>query len=524
MTDRVRLIALPAQEDSLSIMLRRVHGPYAQYCDARSWQNRFFACTPGARHLWSALAYGLRTTCRSSFEGLYVQIDSAVLRALLFVVLATWCSPAEAQKTVKRVVIYTAQGGLGASESQIVSIQRIGDKFLANGRPVSAVQVQSLAAALSAAPRAEPDMANLGITDEWLRVESQRPDDRIQAPERTAGQEKLFQKSFTNPNLVANVLPNIFGEFMLDYLAFCKVEVVFDDGSKVSAESYSPYVFMLPWSMKGRHLTYNADISRAVASLLPAESVNQRALAGDGLAFDLTNAVMASIEPEWNLLGSEERAGESLKMLRTAYEVVTAEITPYQLPEYGRYDYSGAPEEMNLHAAVRRSSFPANLTDALVLHYSDRKKVEGVDEFLKLAARYEDLALSVPWLNGYIRDNPRVAVRISYVHGKSFGDRAMRVFAADMKLRGREDLIEQVKSQQAGIALLVIGDTHAESYWLLFPDKHMVLWRYAGPSGLLKWNPKDLRKGRGVCSEYEYRAVVCSGREITAEGMLAPGT
>ena len=90
-----------------------------------------------------------------------------------------------------------------------------------------------------------------------------------------------------------------------------------------------------------------------------------------------------------------------------------------------------------------------------MLRYAD-KKVEGVDEFLKSAAKYEDLALSVPWLNDYIRDNPHAAVRISYIHDKSFGDNAMGVFAADMKLLGREDLIEQVKSQQAGITLLLI--------------------------------------------------------------------
>ena len=46
-----------------------------------------------------------------------MRIDLAVLRALLFVVLATWCSLAEAQ-TVKRVVIYSAQGGLEALETK----------------------------------------------------------------------------------------------------------------------------------------------------------------------------------------------------------------------------------------------------------------------------------------------------------------------------------------------------------------------------------------------------------------------
>jgi hypothetical protein len=467
-----------------------------------------------------------------------VRIHLAVLRVIVFVVLARACSFAEVQKIVKRVVIYSSEGGLGGGVSTRVVIQRKGGKFLSkntlvviqpggrkyvsNGRPVSAVQVQSLVAALSAAPLTELDMTNLGITQEWLasNFKSQWPPARARGTEMTASQEKLFQKSFTDLNLVAKNVWPAFMSIRLDYSAFCKVEVVFDDGPKLSAESYSYSPFMLPWSMRGRRFTYNADISRAIAALLPAGSANQETLAGDELASELAAAVMNSSEPEWNLLGSEERAGEALKSLRTAYEVITAELTPYLQPEFGTYTYFDALEEIDLHATIRRSNFPSNVTDALVLRYAD-EKVEGVDEFLKSAAKYEDLVLSVPWLNGYIRDNPQAAVRISYIHGKSFDDKAMDVFAADMKRLNRQDLIEQVKSQQAGIALLLINDTNTKSNWLLFPDKHMLLWRYDGSSRLLKWAPKDFRRGERKCSDGRG---FCSGREVTAEGMLAPST
>jgi hypothetical protein len=481
-----------------------------------------------------------------------VRIHFVVLRIIIFVVLARACSFAEAQKIVKRVVIHSSSGGLEAGYSTLVIIQRKGgkfiqrgentfiqqeggkfiqrkgDKFLSNGQPVSAVQVQSLVDALSAPPLTRMDMTNLGITHEWLasKVESQWPPAsywppaRAWATETTVSQEKLFYKSFTDLNLVANILPYIGLSIKLDYSVFCKVELVFDDGSKLSAESYSYDVFMLPWSMKGRRFTYNADISRAVAALLPAHSANKSTLMGDELASEVAAAVMNSIERERNL---QERWGEALQMLRTTYEVITAELMTYGYLQYGINTYRGAPDEMNLHAVVRRSNFPSNVTDTLVLRYAD-KKAEGVDEFLKSAAKYEDLALSVPWLNGYIRDNPRVAVRISYACDKSFGDSAMRVFTADMKLLGREGLIGQVKSQQADITLLIIDGTNTVSYWLLFPDKHMMLWRHYAGAGilrLLKWEPKDFRKGEHQCSD---DLGLCSGREITAEGMLAPST
>ena len=239
-----------------------------------------------------------------------MRIHLAVLRVILFVVLAKWCSFAEAQKIVKRVVIHSSAGGLGGGSNTLVVIQRKGGKFLSDGRLVSAVQVQSLVDALSAAPLTKLDTTNLGITNEWLasKVESQWSSVRARATEMTASQEKLFKKSFTNPNLVADVLPSLFLSIVFDLFLYCKVELVFDDGSKLSAESYSYAVFMLPWSMKGRGFTWNADISRAIAALLPAQSVNKETLAGDELASDLAYLVMASIERERDL---QERAGEA---------------------------------------------------------------------------------------------------------------------------------------------------------------------------------------------------------------------
>jgi putative transposase len=71
MTNHVHLIAIPGREDSLAILFRRVHGRYAQYYNARSgrtghlWQNRFFACSLGVGHLWTALAYVERNPVRA---------------------------------------------------------------------------------------------------------------------------------------------------------------------------------------------------------------------------------------------------------------------------------------------------------------------------------------------------------------------------------------------------------------------------------------------------------------------------
>jgi REP-associated tyrosine transposase len=71
MNNHIHLIAVPVREDSLSVLLRRVHGRYAQYYNAKAgrsghlWQNRYFACVLDTGHLWSALAYVERNPVRA---------------------------------------------------------------------------------------------------------------------------------------------------------------------------------------------------------------------------------------------------------------------------------------------------------------------------------------------------------------------------------------------------------------------------------------------------------------------------
>ena len=63
MPNHIHLIAVPFDEDSLAVLLRRVHGRFAQYFNARRarcghlWQNRFYSCPTGPAHLWPALRY-----------------------------------------------------------------------------------------------------------------------------------------------------------------------------------------------------------------------------------------------------------------------------------------------------------------------------------------------------------------------------------------------------------------------------------------------------------------------------------
>jgi hypothetical protein len=429
-------------------------------------------------------------------------------------------APAQSQKQVQQITIRSGWGGLRNSQDATITIRRTPSGFRCDGKPVEPRLVQALVSAIEAPRILSPDAANLGITESWLKaqVHLQHPRSFSQATKTTAGQQALFEAKFTDLKVAGSAVPALWQYVSFDDYPGARVRVDFLDGSKLEASTHSYYVFMIPWSVAGQDGdTYNADISRAVSALLPPKTVNKERLAGSALPGKLTEAVMNSIETEWNIKGSEEMVGGALAQLRTKYQVVEAEITPYHHPEYGTATYKGETEEKNLHALLRKPEFPPNLSDAVVLR-DDRGKVQGIDAFFQNAPRYESLALSVPWLNQFIQAHPKAFFRISYVHNASFGEKAMRTFEGDMKKREREDLIARVKSQQPQIALLIVGIQYSESYWLVFPDKHLLLWRYTGPSGLLKWTPADF--GEGECADYRMNNGGCSGREIDPDGNL----
>jgi putative transposase len=71
MTNRVHLVATPADDESLARALKRANQLYAQYVNrlhGRSghlWQDRFFSCALDEPHYWTALAYVERNPVRA---------------------------------------------------------------------------------------------------------------------------------------------------------------------------------------------------------------------------------------------------------------------------------------------------------------------------------------------------------------------------------------------------------------------------------------------------------------------------
>src|SRR5215467_6583312 len=444
---------------------------------------------------------------------------------LLAVVSGTLVASAEDNPGVPREIkINSYWGGLGTPQKTEITVERKNGKYYVGHKTIEPRLVEQLISALNQPAISGPDFPNLGITPQWLK------DNAIPAITKAQGnfldaaqnQKDLYFKSFNDPELLRKIVPGMFKFVRTDDYPSADVMITFEDGSVLSAQSHSWYEFMLPWTMsRDGETTYNANISRAVAALMPNRATNRGRLAGEGFDVTMAQFVMEYIEDDWKLLGVENKLGGTLNDLRREYAIESAEINPYHHPEYGVEWHTKQPHETNLHAILHDNDAPPNYVIALVLRVND-KKVEGVEQFLRASRKYQATPTSIPWLADYIRQHPRVVFRVSYVHDSSFGDKAMRVFSNDMHAIGKDGLIEKVKTQQSEITLLIVGVEYAESYWLVFPDKHIMLWRFIGPSGLLNWAPKDFPANR--CSEYQGVTGGCVGATVSADGILSETT
>ena len=423
-----------------------------------------------------------------------------------------------AENKVTRVVIRSSWAGLGIAPEAKIVIQKVGGGYHQGHRQIDSRSVDVLASALDEKPLPRPTLINLGVTERWLKCSADiviRADLSWEAA--TATQKKLFVSSFTDPDTIALVLPSLYGFVRTDDYPSVQLELSFDDGSTISVSSHTPYQFTLPWKVvRGGETisTFNANISRAIAALMPKKATNRVRLTGEGLDSDLAGAVYEKIKKQWNLLEVEDKASDALNLLKSRYIVEAADINRYHNVDYGVAWKPGAAKETNLQITLRKPSFPANFSERAILLY-ENGTVHGTDSFLAKIGEYENLVESVPWLTRYRTENPSVLFQLTFVHNESFGDKAMSVFEGDMKAIGKSTLTEEIRAVQDKVALIAAG---YGGYWLVLPDRRMVLWRYSTTAGLLNLTAAALRTTR--CVEYNTVSGGCVGAIVTPDGAV----
>lgn len=316
-------------------------------------------------------------------------------------------------------------------------------------------------------------------------------------------------------------MPELFRGGWTDDYPFVEVRVKTQDGKVINLSSAAQPIFMLPWDIaeNGRKTrTYNARISRSIANLLPKDFTNRERLSGVDLREELAEKVARDIEADWNRLDAENKVGSYIEQLRSQFNVAELEINEYHNVEYGKEWTETGLKETNLHASLRQPAFPRNFFIGLVLPLKE-KKVENVDLFLNTIDRYKSSVETVPWFHEYLAAHSGITIELKFVNDQSFSEKAMRVFARDMKVLGKDALIKEVQEKQKEISLILVGWTYSQSYWLVLPDKRMVLWRFKADNSLLKWKRQDFNLKE--CADYQdWPPSQCAGAIISPTGSI----
>jgi hypothetical protein len=84
-----------------------------------------------------------------------------------------------------------------------------------------------------------------------------------------------------------------------------------------------------------------------------------------------------------------------------------------------------------------------------------------------------------------------------------------------MHTLGKDALVSEVRQVQSQVVVLNVsyGD-----WWLVLPDRRMILWRYESVMGLLGLKKSELHEHE--CTDYQGVTGGCVGAVVSADGEL----
>jgi hypothetical protein len=408
-----------------------------------------------------------------------------------------------------------------------LAITKEGDGYTLNGQTVDPHLIASLVNALTAPANAAPNLDDLGVTPAWLKEHAASVAQSVSESVRVGTKhvpQAALETIFADPAIMNTVVLEFFDRRpstcfdCTRYRYVVTVMVTFDGGSGISASTSSQSPFMLPWRLSNG-AAYNADISRAVVALMPEKSANRALLLSEHFDRQLGHAIVRQAMD----LDVERRAGAALDALRAKYTIERASIGEFSDTAL-RGPVQPMPADSTVFFELRRSDAPDTFFgEELILPYVDGNVV-GTDVFLQRAPQYEQLVLSVPWLNQFAQQNKGIVrSSVAFFHDVSLSDEAAQLFSQDMHALGRDELGAKTEAAKDQIAVLIVGLGPAQSEWLVFPDRHMVLWRYSrdpfnATPDLLEWKPVDFL-GK-PCTKTVGGFMGCVGEEISPDGAI----
>jgi hypothetical protein len=439
--------------------------------------------------------------------------------------LLLWVGLSAQTNVVESITIHSSWGGLGVPRKDNLKITARSDGSYRGAKQANRSTISELIDLLETDPIGAPTLQNIGLTEEWLAANATRGMDQYAGAYFSVAaqnQKELYLRSFSDVNLVEELLPRILRGGWTDDYPTLKVEIEFRDGRRATLETISQTPLMLPWKVLRdgeSKTTYDARISRAVAALMPNDFENRDRVAGTRLSRDLARSVMRAIENDWKFLGAENKAGSAINRLREKYKVESLDINGTHGVDHGMEWVNGNSQETNLFAVLSSKKYPAGFFIRIILPFANQR-VNNLEHFEEKIDQYFLTVQKASWFSKLIGDG-RAPAWLRFIKDRSFSEKAMHQFSADMKILGRESLIAEVEKVQREIALISLGGglDYYQSYWLVLPDQRVILWRY-GSSPIL---PVSIERSNSKqCKGYDSGIVKCVGVAFSKDGGLLP--
>lgn len=385
----------------------------------------------------------------------------------------------------KTIDIDIAQGGLARIEPQHYHITIDGGSARRGVDDIPLAAVTRLVEAINEPLMVQGNAKNAGMSAAWFADESKSALEKWYAswdsPRRLdANQERYFQAAFSSATVADYWMSGKARRFMvLDDYPFAGVTLTWTDGTFYKLFSRSIWPFMVPWETNPATVAnYNADISRAVAGLLPQTALNRSRIAGDNLAYAYTDWLLKIyLRDELDSVRVRDLFGEQLAPIEKAYEITSMAdqaMSSDDLNEITKNFMARPSVQLYLHDAAD----PPNVSAYMSL-WSDGDKLTMVPEAVAAAKRDTAAVLSVPWLGKYLKENQQWSVQVRVVQDTSITPFLADSLIGDLRSNGKAGLADMLQPLLPQTVYLYLkGPNGAYSRWFVLPDRRMLLWNY----------------------------------------------
>ena len=392
----------------------------------------------------------------------------------------------------KTIDIELSHTGLAGTRKDSYLITIDGAQVRRGVHELPLASVTRLISAIDELPLAQPNLTSLGMTDAWLSLTSKTALGswylHYLGPQHlNANQERYFRTAFADNRVTHDWVSewSITERFVTDDYPSAEVYLTCADGSSYKLSSQSQWAFMVRWKTASSETPdYNADISRAVAALLPDEALNRARLAGDNLAFAYTDWLLTFyLRDTLDAMRARDLFGDQLAPIEKAFEIESMSdgiILSDDLNVLTKSLTERPSLQLNLHDPAE----PSDVSIYMSL-WSEGGKLKMVPQAVATARNETSFVLSVPWLSSFLKQNQTWSARIRVVQDNSITPYLANSLLSDLRAHGKTELADQLQPLLPQMIYLYLnGPERAYSRWFVLPDRRMLLWNYQTTSPL----------------------------------------